>query len=319
MLVSFLALGFLGGCASHAGSTVEKADEAPSKPAPPAGTIQDNAKDGQKYVWIAAGTFLMGCSAGDSKCGDDEKPPHQVEISRGFWMGQTEVTVGAYKRYVRAVEDTRMPEHSEMEPAITELYKGWTNDQLPMNDVSFHDSGLFCEWAQAGGRLPTEAEWEYAARAGNPGALYGEPDQIAWYGDNSGKERINTTALLVASSKVMKASGLSAPNKYMDRVLANVDVPHPVALKKPNGWNLFDMLGNLQERTSDWYDENYYSASGGKDPAGPRVGSTYVGQQRAIRGGAHGSIPAGIRVSIRSWQAGGSNDSIGFRCVSNVP
>ena len=70
-----------------------------------AGTAQSevkvNPKDGLKYVWIPPGTFMMGCSPGDTECADDEKPPHQVTITKGFWLGQTEVTVGAYKRFCR--------------------------------------------------------------------------------------------------------------------------------------------------------------------------------------------------------------------------
>ena len=69
---------------------------------PPAGTVRENPKDGLKYVWIPPGTFMMGCSPGDTECGADEKPAHQVTITQGFWMGQTPVTVGAYKRFAAA-------------------------------------------------------------------------------------------------------------------------------------------------------------------------------------------------------------------------
>jgi formylglycine-generating enzyme required for sulfatase activity len=75
---------------------------------PTAGSVRENPRDGLKYVWIPPGTFMMGCSPGDESCYDDEKPSHQVAISRGFWIGQTEVTVGAYKRFA-ATTRRQMP------------------------------------------------------------------------------------------------------------------------------------------------------------------------------------------------------------------
>ncbi len=78
--------------------------------APPAGTVRENPKDGLKYVWIPPGTFMMGCSPGDNECQANEKPAHQVTITKGFWMGQTEVTVGAYKRFAGATGRQMPPE-----------------------------------------------------------------------------------------------------------------------------------------------------------------------------------------------------------------
>ena len=74
------------------------------------GEVRVNPKDGLKYVWIPPGTFMMGCSPGDNECEDDEKPPHQVTITKGFWLGQTEVTVGAYKRFAGATGRQMPPE-----------------------------------------------------------------------------------------------------------------------------------------------------------------------------------------------------------------
>ncbi len=78
--------------------------------APPLGKLRLNPKDGLKYVWIPPGTFMMGCSPGDTECHDNEKPPHQVTITKGFWLGQTEVTVGAYKRFAAATGRQMPPE-----------------------------------------------------------------------------------------------------------------------------------------------------------------------------------------------------------------
>src|SRR4029079_17468029 len=103
-------------------------------------------KDGLKYVWIPKGTYQMGCSPGDDECMDREKPPHTVTISQGFWIGQTEVTQEAY-RLVKGVNPSS--------------FKG---PNRPVDNLSWEDARSYCE--AVGFRLPTEAEWEYAARAG---------------------------------------------------------------------------------------------------------------------------------------------------------
>ena len=91
----------------HAGLTTNLA-KPPAGENPAPRTVKTSPKDGLKYVWIPAGTFMMGCSPGDSQCAAGERPAHQVTITKGFWMGQTDVTVAAYKRFV-AVTGKRMP------------------------------------------------------------------------------------------------------------------------------------------------------------------------------------------------------------------
>src|SRR5262249_14805757 len=148
------------------------------------------------------------CSAGDGECdaSHDEEPAHTVEITKGFWLGQTEVTVNAWNRYARAAGRP-----------VQNPTADW-----PMVNVSWAESVAFCTWADEGGRLPTEAEWEYAARAGSVAARYGKVDEIGWHAGNSG-------------GKV-----------------------HAVGQKLPNDWKLYDMLGNAWEWADDSYDGKWY-------------------------------------------------------------
>jgi len=159
--------------------------------------VRINPVDGLNYVFIPLGKFTMGCSVGDSECSSNESPPHEVRISKGFWLGQTPVTQAAWKKVMKS-----NPSH----------FKG---DELPVENVTWHEAVKYCE--TVGGRLPTEAEWEYAARAQSTTARYGELDAIAWYDTNSG----NTT--------------------------------HPVGGKQANQFGLFDMLGNVWEWVRDDY------------------------------------------------------------------
>ncbi len=179
-----------------------------------AGTRRVNQKDGLTYVWIPPGRFQMGCSPGDAECFDNEKPAHEVTITKGFWLGQTPVTQQAYRRVTG-----QDPSH----------FKG---ANLPVETVNWDEAKAYC--TAAGGRLPTEAEWEYAARAGSTGARYGNLGEIAWYNENSG----NTT--------------------------------HEVGQKLANAFGLYDMLGNVWQWVADWYGD--YPSGAQSDPSGPGSG-----------------------------------------------
>ncbi len=231
-------------------------------PATPPLKIWSNPADELNYVWIPAGTFMMGCSAQDSECKDNEKPTHQVNIEKGFWLGQTEVTVTAYRRF--AAKSAR---HS---PA--------GEGALPVSGVSWADAKEYC--AAMGVRLPTEAEWEYAARAGNSQPYYGVISDIAWYADNSG------------------------------------DAPHTVGTKQPNAFGLYDMLGNVSEWVLDRYFDKYYFDS---VATGPGVEQPLPSNALAVaRGGFWQSDASALRVSHRlAQEKDGSDIPIGFRCASD--
>jgi formylglycine-generating enzyme required for sulfatase activity len=245
-------------------------------------TVTVKSWDGLKYAWIPPGTFEMGCSPGDNECFKDEKPAHQVTITKGFWLEQTPVTVGAYKRF--AAETGRaMPPEPKL--GSNALNPGWANEQMPLVNVTWDDSQAYCRWV--GGRLPTEAEWEYAARAGSKEARYGSLEDVAWYEENSGRERIDST-------KIWSQDQSHYFDRQPERLAANGNTMQAVGLKRPNDWRLYDMLGNVREWVNDWYGETYYQSGSERDPQGPDYGNL-----RVLRGGSWDSVPGYIRVSDR--------------------
>ena len=250
--------------------------------------VRVNPRDGLKYVRIPPGTFMMGCSPGDSECFNDEKPWHQVTISKGFWIGQTEVTVGAFKRFVKA-KGLQMPPEPDFMGRL--LNPGWSSELMPIVDVTWDDAQAYCSWA--GGRLLTEAEWEYAARAGSAAARYGDLDEIAWYADNSGRQRLDTTTIFKQDR-----------DNYTDRLNENAIGMHEVGKKRANGFELFDMLGNEWEWVNDWYGEDYFQSSPSQDPAGPANGTL-----RVLRGGSWFNLPRNVRASMRRWAYPGVKDT----------
>jgi len=177
---------------------------------------------GMRFIRIEPGEFTMGCSIGDADCNSSEAPRHTVRITRGFEIGIHEVTQAQWGA-VTGSNPSRF----------------WGRDR-PIENVSWNDIQRFLQVLnkQKDGyryRLPTEAEWEYAARAGVTEALYGELDAIAWHRGNSEGHT------------------------------------HPVGRKQPNAWGLYDMLGNVREWVDDWWLRKY-EASIESDPTGPTLG-----------------------------------------------
>src|SRR5579872_5668731 len=204
---------------------------------PQVGDKNVNPKDGLTYVWIQPGTFMMGCSPGDNDCTKEwEEPMHQVTITKGFWIGQTEVTQAAYERVMRT------------NPSY------WKGPSLPVEQITWNEARAYC--STVGLRLPTEAEWEYAARGGISSARYGDVDSVAWYASNSGRQT------------------------------------HDVAQKQPNAYGLYDMLGNVEEWVADPFVARYYAQSPAIDPQGP----TSPPKLWVMRGGAWGYDSPHIRV-----------------------
>jgi len=138
----------------------------PASPSP--AQVWQNAKDHQAYLWIPPGSLIAGCVAGDHACEPAEKPAREVAIRQGFWMGQTEASVAAYSNFARATNRS-MPPAPSFDP-------NWSGQDHPMVQVTWQEAADFCSWA--GGRLPSEEEWEYAARGGVQGQVFPTGDQI---------------------------------------------------------------------------------------------------------------------------------------------
>ncbi len=209
---------------------------------------------------IPAGCYYMGCSDGDANCDLEEKPSHAVNIS-SFKMTETEITQAQYQAVIGA-------NPSE--------FAGCAN--CPVEMVNWDEALAFC--AAVGGALPTEAQWEYAARAGTTARFICGDDpsclgDIAWYTDNSG-----------AQTQAVKQ-------------------------KNPNDYGLYDMLGNVIEWLNDWYGADYYSLSPLDDPQGPASGTG-----RIMRGSSWLAGEYNLRVSQRTYGAtGGRGPGLGFRCA----
>ncbi|MCG2759234.1 MAG: formylglycine-generating enzyme family protein [Desulfobacteraceae bacterium] len=217
---------------------------------------------GMKFVLIPAGSFMMGSPSSEPERDSDENQ-HRVTLTKGFYMGVTEVTQGQWR---------------EIMGSNPSNFKG---DNLPVEQVSWNDCQEFIRKLnlQEGGnkyRLPTEAEWEYACRAGSTSRFcFGDSDgsleQYAWYNSNS-------------SNKT-----------------------HPVAQKKPNEWGLYDMHGNVWEWCQDWFGD--YPSGHVADPDGPSSGSF-----RVRRGGSWFSYAGVCRSASRhDGTPGGRGGHLGFR------
>lgn len=224
---------------------------------------------GMEFLRVSPGKFLMGSSeaeGGSSK----ERPRHTVHISIPFYLGKYEVTQGQWL----AVMGKRHPSN-------------FPSPDRPVDEVSWNDAQAFIQKLNEKEknnyyRLPTEAEWEYAARAGSESAYcFGEdPEgmilgQYAWYEVNSGQQS------------------------------------HPVGTRQPNAWGFYDLHGNVAEWVQDFYDKSYYSGSPEKDPMGPTTG-----RKRVVRGGSWINQAFSCRSAARGYYSEDYTDSdFGFRIM----
>ncbi len=242
---------------------------------------------GMKLVYIPPGEFMMGSrdtveevarkSGGKNTYFTHEHPQHRGKIITGFFMGSTEVTQGQYREIMG-----QNPSH----------FKGEDN---PVETVSWNDAVRFCKkLSEKEGktyRLPTEAEWEYACRAGTTTPFYtGETistNQANYNGDF--------------------AYGNGTKGVYRKRTIAVGSFP-------PNNFGLYDMQGNVWEWCQDWYGKGYYETSPTTDPQGPSAGV-----YRLLRGGSWSICPWNCRSASRYWNVPFTrNDSFGFRLLLDL-
>ncbi|MBE0637832.1 MAG: formylglycine-generating enzyme family protein [Bacteroidales bacterium] len=241
---------------------------------------------GIEMVFVKGGTFTMGCTSEQSDCGSDEKPTHQVTVS-DFYMGKYEVTQKQWREIMGASTSLSNPSR----------FSGC--DDCPVESVSWNDIQEFIKKLnQKTGkkyRLPTEAEWEYAARggsAGSPTRYSGSNniDEVAWYWENSGDKRLSGSW-------------------DSDKISKNNCKTHPVGRKKPNELGLYDMSGNVWEWCSDWYGSDYYKNSPQNNPQGPASGS-----YRVLHGGSWNISAQYCRVAYRfSYEPDPRLSNNGFR------
>jgi formylglycine-generating enzyme required for sulfatase activity len=222
---------------------------------------------GMEFVLIPAGSFMMGADRNFEDAFEDELPQHKVVISRSFYIGEYEVTQAQWV----AIMGNNPSKFKDRKRPV---------EQVAWDDVKEFIHILNKKEKTNAYRLPTEAEWEYAARAGSDTTYcFGDdPDdlsQYAWINENSGKKT------------------------------------HPVAKLKKNAWGIYDMHGNVWEWCQDNYGDKYYSNSPLMDPKGPSKGSLRVG-----RGGSWSSDARHCRSAVRYHDSQGDRDpDVGFRLI----
>lgn len=266
-----------------------------------------NPTDKAEMEFIPGGEFIMGSNpeeieeiwkkldwnVAEIQFTKNEQPAHHVHVD-GFWMYRNLVTVAQFKLFCKAT-GTKMPE--------TPSY-GW-KDENPVVNVSWHGAKAYCNWA--GGRLPYEAEWEYAARAGNTG-IDGSPRKVFVWGN----EFPMVPVANLADKTFIKSGYYNSPGfHYFEDYEDGFATASPVRAFPPNKFGLFDMAGNVLEWCEDWYGLDYYLTSPAKNPHGPATGD-----RRVLRGGAFDTTPTITRISRRLGNFPDiRNEEKGFRCV----
>jgi len=259
---------------------VRVAAPAPATPAATAEPLRVLTNSiGMRLVLIPSGQFHMGLPEADSRALDGEKPQHTVRISKPFYLAVTPVTQEQYERVMGS-----NPSYFTGSPGILGFFGKGGGPRHPVEQASWKDAVEFCRKLSAREgrryRLPTEAEWEYACRAGS------------------------TTSWCFGNDK-------SALRDYAWYRANSEGKTHPVAEKKPNAWGLYDMHGNVWEWCSDWFGE--YTSTAADDPTGATAGSL-----RVDRGGSWYGFPRNCRSAFRYGDTPGHRSSyLGFRVASS--
>ena len=286
---------------------------------------------GMKLVLIPPGEFMMGSTEPAEELVrafaaynrkpeffKDEFPRHRVRITKAFYLGKFEVTVGQFRRFVAETGykteaesdgtggwgynpqtgqcEGRKPEFNWLNPGFTQT------DDHPVLDVTWNDVAAFCRWLSTKEgktyRLPTEAQWEYACRAQTSTRYHNGDDPAA----------------LANVANTLDDSGRTAFPHVQELDILPGDKPKftvAVGGKEPNQFGLYDMHGNVWEWCADWYGEDYYSKSPLDDPPGPDSGKV-----RMRRGGGWNSFPLWARASFRNWNTPQSRCvNLGFRAA----
>jgi formylglycine-generating enzyme len=261
-------------------------------------------------IEIPGGPFLMGSRSGPPS----EKPAHQVTVS-SFWIDRHEVTVADFARFVAATGYVTEAERFGQSAVFDIEAGGWqmvdgaswrepegpgsvARPDEPVTQVSWNDAASYARWA--GKRLPSEAEWEYAARGGADGSTY------AW-----GEELAPRGAHLANIWQGTFPSVNTGADGFLRRA--------PVGSFPKNSFGLFDMAGNVWEWCGDWFEEGYYAAAAASDPKAGNPKGPAAGEERVIRGGSwmcSENFCQGYRVAARSHATPDSAmNNLGFRCV----
>jgi len=288
-------------------------------------------EDGVPMILISAGKFQMGTDTSEiprlvqwsnqwqlgaeAALFEVETPRHTVHLD-AFYIGKYEVTNAQYRRFVK-VTGHREPEGSggDRVSRIIDGISGWqwqtgfkpwldknfSGDNQPVVCVSWEDAKAYCEWA--GKRLPTEAEWEKAAR----GNL--TEKRFIW-GDTWPPPKGTGNF----PDEVFARERIFSDHPFIETYDDSYAYTAPVGSFAPNGYGVYDMAGNVWEWCADWRDEDYYAKSPRQNPIGPETGKT-----RVVRGGSWLDHPSFLRVALRGsgWQTR-TSFSHGFRCAKDV-
>ena len=280
--------------------------------APKVGKMFRECRDCPQMIAIPAGSFDMGSPESEVGRGDDENPVHQVKVS-AFALGIKEVTRGQFAAFVKKTHYKTGEKCWKFENGkFEERAASWQetgylqDDKHPVACISWNDARAYAKWISTKTgkkyRLPTEAEWEYAARASSLRAYYweGSADDACEYGNGADKTAVEAI------------KGATSWNAH--QCTDNFAYTSPVGTFKPNALGLYDMLGNLWEWTQDNYHENYENA--------PADGSRWEGDdgKRVLRGGSWNNGPRSMRAAVRTRNKPELRFStFGFRLVRELP